>query len=65
MEVGGQCHALAANSWERPGTHCIGGWLVLWGAENLASTRIRSPDHPARSESLHRLSYPGPRVVTA
>ena len=23
-------------------------------------TRIRSPDHPARSESLYRLSYPGP-----
>ena len=23
-------------------------------------TGIRSPDHPARSESLHRLSYPGP-----
>jgi hypothetical protein len=24
------------------------------------STRIRSPDRPARSESLYRLSYPGP-----
>jgi hypothetical protein len=23
-------------------------------------TGIRSPDHPARSESLYRLSYPGP-----
>ena len=30
------------------------------GAENLAPTRIRSPDRPARSESLYRLSYPGP-----
>jgi hypothetical protein len=28
------------------------------GAENLAPTRIRSPDRPARSKSLHRLSYP-------
>jgi hypothetical protein len=28
--------------------------------ENLAPTRIRSPDRPARSQSLHRLSYPGP-----
>ena len=44
------------------------GWsqgLVWTGAENLASTGIRSPDHPARSESLYLLSYPGPRVVTA
>jgi hypothetical protein len=31
------------------------------GAENLAPTVIRSPDHPARSESLYRLSCPGPR----
>ena len=30
------------------------------GAEILAPTGIRSPDLPARSESLHRLSYPGP-----
>ena len=30
----------------------------VWsGAENLASTRIRSPDRPARSQSLYRLSY--------
>jgi len=33
----------------------------LWtGAENLAPTGIRSPDRPARSESLYRLWYPGP-----
>ena len=31
-------------------THCIGGW-VLTGAENLAITGIRSPDHPAHTES--------------
>ena len=29
------------------------------GAKNLAPTGIRSPDRPARSESLYRLSYPG------
>ena len=29
-------------------------------AEILAHTGIRSPDRPARSESLYRLSYPGP-----
>jgi len=32
------------------------GWTpeTVWmGAENLAPTRIRSPDHPALSESLY------------
>ena len=28
--------------------------------ENLAPTRIRSPDPPVRRESLYRLSYRGP-----
>ena len=31
---------------------------VRAGAENLAPTGIRSPDRPARSESLYRLRYP-------
>jgi hypothetical protein len=45
---------------ERPGTHCIGGWVVLKaGEENLASTGVRSPNRPARSELLYRLSYHG------
>ena len=35
----------------------------LEGAENLAPTGIRSPDRPARSESLYRLSYRNPRIV--
>ena len=35
---------------------------VWMGAENLAPTGIRSPDRRARSESLYRLSYPGPSV---
>ena len=42
------------------------GWVpgpVWTGAENLAPTRIRSPDRPARSESLYRLSYPGPLTI--
>ena len=35
----------------------------VWkGAENLAPTRIRSPERPACSESLYRLRYPGPEV---
>ena len=37
------------------------GWApgpVWTGAENLAPTGIRSPDPPARSQSLYRLHYP-------
>jgi hypothetical protein len=43
------------------------GWTpgsVWTGAENLAPpprTGLRSPERPARSESLYRLSYPGSR----
>ena len=37
--------------------------LVWTGAENLAPTGIRSPDRPARSESLYRLSYPGRQLI--
>jgi hypothetical protein len=34
------------------------------GAENLVHTRIRYPDRPAHSESLYRLSYPGPHTLS-
>ena len=37
------------------------GWAsgpVWTGAENLAPTGIRSPDRPARRQSLYRLHYP-------
>jgi len=51
---------------ERPGAHCIGGWVdpgpVWTGAENIANTGIRSPDRPARSKSLYYLRYPSPQV---
>ena len=39
------------------------GWApgqVWTGAENLVPTGILSPDRPASSESLYRLSYRGP-----
>ena len=39
------------------------GWApgpLRTGAKNLAPTGCRSPDRPARSELLYRLSYPGP-----
>jgi hypothetical protein len=64
MGVAGQRHDPAPLPPERTGTHLQeAGWAPgpVWaGAENLASTGIRSPDRPARSESLYRLSYPGP-----
>ena len=65
MVVGGQRHTLAAlYPRERPGTHCIGGWVGLRaGLDSCGKPRppagIRSTDRPARSKSLHRLSYPG------
>jgi hypothetical protein len=36
---------------------------VWTGEENLASTGIRSPDRPARSQSLYWLSYPAHRLL--
>jgi hypothetical protein len=48
------------NPRERPGVQ-EAGWALepVWiGAENLAPTRIRSPDIPAHSESLYRLRHP-------
>jgi len=63
-EVGGQPHGPAAlPSGERPGTHCIGSWVrpraSLDGFGKFAATGIRSPDRPARSKLLYRLSHPG------
>ena len=47
---------------ERSCIHCVGGWVGpragLDVCGNLASTGIRSPDRPGRSESLYRLSCP-------
>jgi hypothetical protein len=66
MEVDGQRHALAALP---PGkTRCpfIGGWVYpragLDGCGKPRPTGIRSPDRPARWESLYRLRYSGPDV---
>ena len=61
--VGGQRHAPAAFT---PGKNPLSivqeaGWAPgpVWiGAENLASTGIRSSDRPARRQSLYRLRYP-------
>ena len=66
--VGGQRHAPTAlpqinspgnaakkDGWA-PGTVCKGVEKI----KSLAPTRIRTPHHPDRNESLHRLRYPGP-----
>jgi hypothetical protein len=70
MGVGGQRHPPAAlPPGKRNGTHCTGGWVgSTAGLDKCGKsppTGIRSPDRPARSESLYRLIYPGPlrRVV--
>ena len=42
------------------------GWVpgpLQTGAKNLAHSRIRSPDRPARSESPYRLSYLVPLFI--
>ena len=59
----GQRHTRALfNSWKDP-VRLVQevGWTpgpVWTGAENLVPTGIRSPERPARSQSLYRLSYP-------
>jgi len=47
---------------ERPGTHCIGGWVGPQGRSGRVRkisppTGTRSPDRPACSELLYQLSY--------
>jgi hypothetical protein len=64
MGVGGQRHAPAALHPPPLGNDAVpiakeAGWAprpVWTGEENLASNGIRSPDRPARSEPLYRLS---------
>jgi hypothetical protein len=65
--VGGQRHAPPLPLYSRKDLVPI-VWEAAWvpgpvwtGAENLASTGIRSPDRPASSESLYQLRYPGPQ----
>ena len=63
MGMGGQPHAPAVSTRGKDPVPFVqeAGWAsgpVWTGAENLAPTGIRSPDRPARSQSLYRLSYP-------
>jgi len=63
MGCGDQPHAPAAYTHGKEKLPILqeAGWAtgpVCTGAEDLAPTGIRSPDRPARSQSLYRLSYP-------
>jgi len=53
---------------KRTGTHCTGGWVGPGaGLDRCGKSRpagIRSPDLPARSESLYRLRYRGSVLYT-
>ena len=65
MGMGGQRHAPPAFASRKVPVPIVqeAGWAPgpVWTvAENLTPTGIRSPDRPARSESLQRLRYPGP-----
>ena len=64
MRVGGQRHTPAALPRGPVSIVQEAGWApgpVWTGGENLAFIGIRSPDSPARSELLYRLSYSGPQ----
>jgi hypothetical protein len=62
MGVKSTPHSGRFTTWKRFETVYEAGWApgAFWtGAESLAHTGIRSPDLPACSESLYRLSCSG------
>ena len=66
--VRGQRHVPAAlYPRERPGIHCIGGWLgPRAGLDRRGKSLLQRdsiPDRPARSQSLYGLSYPAHSYV--
>jgi len=68
MGVGVQRHAPAALASRKVPVPIVqeAGWApgTVWaGAENLAPTGFRSPDRPARRQSLYRLSYRGTTLL--
>ena len=65
MGVGGYGYSLGVLPRERDQVPIVqeSGWApepVWTSEETLATTGIRSPDSPGRSECLYRLRYPGP-----
>ena len=68
MEVGGQLHAPTPLPPGKTRNQRIEGWMGPRGGLHGCGisrppTGIRSPDRRARSESLYRLSYPGPQAA--
>ena len=70
MGMGGQRHAAAAGALT-PGKTRYPLYMRMNGSKgrsggvqkNSPPTGIRSPDRPVHSESLYRLSYPGPHIL--
>ena len=67
-KVNGQRHApYFLTSGKKPASYCAEVWCapgpVAMGAENLSHKGIRSPDRPAPSETLCRLSYSGTSYI--
>jgi hypothetical protein len=63
--VGGQCHAPTSLPQIKKQAPIVqeAGWAsgAAWiDLENVASTGVTTPDRPACSESLYRLSHPVP-----
>ena len=53
---------------KRPGTHYTGGWVApgpVWRGEKPRPTGILSLRLPARSQSLHQISYPDTHTHTS
>ena len=70
MELGGQRHVPAVLPSGKNPVPIVQevGWASgrVWaGPENLAPTKIRSPDRPNPSETLYQLHYPGRMLPTA
>ena len=66
MKLGGQGNAsVPLPRGKGPGGHNTRGWwditAVISGYRKFRPHLIRSPDRPAPSKSLYRLSYPGPK----
>jgi hypothetical protein len=63
MQMGGNAKNAVFPPGKRPDTQCTEGWAGprtgLDGRRKSRPAWIRSPNHPARGESLHRLRYPG------
>jgi hypothetical protein len=47
--MGGQCHPPATLPWERPGTHCIGGWVGLRAGLDGCGESLSSPGFDPRT----------------